>query len=295
MDYVGLSVTIEVRYFTDPACPWSWGNEPAIRRLMVQFGDHLSWTYVMGGLARDFATRHQHPGSRNEGSQAVYSALVSGWLNVAEEKASPLDPRLWLESPLASSYPACMAVKAAEQQPADAGERYLRVLREGLMCFRRKLDGTEALVEAARAARLDAGRFRIDLESNATIEAFGEDLAAARAVPPQARADGHVETVAGRERVSLPAVCFAGREWVFGSPRYEAYRDAAEAAGATAAGDPPPDVAGALQRFGRMTSAEVEAVCGLPGPRAHAELWRLAAEWQVKPTRVLTGYLWEPA
>jgi hypothetical protein len=36
-------------------------------------------------------------------------------------------------------------------------------------------------------------------------------------------------------------------------------------------------------------------VCGLPEPRAQAELWRMASEWQVKPTRVLTGYLWELA
>ena len=54
-------------------------------------------------------------------------------------------------------------------------------------------------------------------------------------------------------------------------------------------------MAAALGAFGRMATAEVEAVCDLPGPRAHAELWRLAAEWRVKPVRVLTGYLWEPA
>jgi hypothetical protein len=39
----------------------------------------------------------------------------------------------------------------------------------------------------------------------------------------------------------------------------------------------------------------VEAVCDLPGPRANAELWRLAAEWRVRPLRVLTGTLWEIA
>ena len=44
-----------------------------------------------------------------------------------------------------------------------------------------------------------------------------------------------------------------------------------------------------------MATAEVEAVCGLPGPRASAELWALAADWKVKPVRVLTGWLWEPA
>jgi hypothetical protein len=44
-----------------------------------------------------------------------------------------------------------------------------------------------------------------------------------------------------------------------------------------------------------MATLEVQEVCGLPGPRAHAELWRLAAEWQVRPVPALTGYLWELA
>ncbi len=51
----------------------------------------------------------------------------------------------------------------------------------------------------------------------------------------------------------------------------------------------------ALRRFGRMATLEVQEVCQLPGPRAHAELWRLASEWQVKPIPVLTGHLWELA
>jgi hypothetical protein len=51
----------------------------------------------------------------------------------------------------------------------------------------------------------------------------------------------------------------------------------------------------ALARFGSMATVEVEAVCDLTGPRASAELWRLATEWRVKPVRVLTGELWEPA
>jgi hypothetical protein len=44
-----------------------------------------------------------------------------------------------------------------------------------------------------------------------------------------------------------------------------------------------------------MATKEVEEVCRMPEPRANAELWRLASEWQVKPVRVLTGWLWEPA
>jgi hypothetical protein len=54
-------------------------------------------------------------------------------------------------------------------------------------------------------------------------------------------------------------------------------------------------VSGALGRFGRMATAELEAVCDLPGPRAGAEVWRLASEWRVRRIPVLAGELWELA
>jgi hypothetical protein len=189
----------------------------------------------------------------------------------------PIDPLLWAEGPLMSTYPVCMAVKAASEQ--GRAEQFLRSAREGLLCFRRKLDTTEALVEEARRAGLDVDRFRVDLGSHAIVELFGVDLEEARAVPG----------------LELPALRFGDGDWLTGVRPYAAYREAAAAAGAQPAGEPAPGVQDALARFGRMATAEVEAVCDLPGPRAHAELWALAAEWRVKPTRVLTGWLWEQA
>jgi predicted DsbA family dithiol-disulfide isomerase len=251
---------VRLRYFTDPACPASWALEPALRSLIVEFGDEVEITYVMGGLARELEPPHD--------------GRVLEWLDHADRSGMPFDPRLWREGPIRSTYPACMAVKAAAEQGPEAERRCLRALREGLMCFRRRLDGSEALVEAARGADLDVQRFRVDLESHAIVEAFGADLEATRS--------GAEAAVPRFELVSQRV-----------GP--ERLREAALDAGARTSGEPRPDVLGALGRFGRMASAEVEAVCDLPGPRAQAELWRLAAEWRVKPVRVLTGMLWERA
>ena len=251
---------VRLRYHTDPACPASWAAEPALRRLVTEFGADLSITYVMGGLAREY--------------EAPYEARVTEWLDHADRSGMPFDPRIWTEGPIRSSYPACIAVKAAAEQGAEAAGRYLRALREGLMCLRRKLDSREALVEEARGAGLDVGRFRIDLDSHAILEAFGADLEATRA-----RSCELPFFVVADEVVDL-----AGD-----------LRAAVVNAGARPGGDARPDVLAALGRFGRMASAEVEAVCDLPGPRANAELWRLAAEWRVRPVRVLTGTLWEAA
>jgi predicted DsbA family dithiol-disulfide isomerase len=275
-------VPVSVRYFTDPACPASWAAEPALRTLLVEFGVDLPITYVMGGLAREFAPPHE--------------PRLLDWLEHADRSGMPVDPRLWSEAPIGSSYPACMAVEAAAEQGEAAVARYLRALREGLMCFRRKLDGREALVEEARGAGLDVQRFRSDLESHAIVEALGADLDAARTIPDEARERGAVEAAPGGERIPLPSLRFegpGGARWVFGAAPYADWREAALAVGARPSGEERPDVLAALARFGRMATAEVEAVCDLPGPRAPAELWRLAAEWRVKSVRVLTGTLWE--
>jgi len=278
-------MSVHVRYYTDPACSASWAAEPALRRLMVEFGPDLQLEFVMGGLAREY-------------SAGDAGWLVPEWLDAADRSGMPVDPRLWNEGPIRSTYPACMAVKAAAEQSEDAGYRYLRSVREGLMCFRRKLDTTEALVEEARQVGLDAARFRIDLESHATVEAFGSDLDRARAVPDEARAAGEVASANGGERVTFPTLAVSGGDeatsWAFGGEPYERWRQVVLAAG----GEPSeerPGVLEALGRFGRMAAPEVEAVCDLRGPRGRAELWRLAADWQVRPQRVLFGELWELA
>jgi predicted DsbA family dithiol-disulfide isomerase len=258
-------MAVRVRYFTDPASAGCFGNEPLLRKLMVEFGAEVHITYVMGGLARTFEGQ---PGDR-----------IREWLDVSDRSGMPIDPRLWLEGPIHSSYPGCMAVKAAAEQSSDGGYRYLRAVQEGLLCFRRKLDSAEALVNVAREAGLDAERFRIDLESHATVEAFGADLEATRAEPD----------------LELPSISFDGGETLGPDASYERWREAARAAGAEPGGDGPPPVADALARFGRMAPVEVGAVCDLPGPTAAAELWRMAAEWRARPVPVLAGSLFEPA
>lgn len=267
---------------------------------MVDFGTDLSFVYVMGGLARDCTDDYEDPAGGASAGRGVGWGMVSRWLERTADSGMPIDPRLWTEGPIRSTYPACMAVKAAADQGPEAERRYLRVLREGLLCFRRKLDTTEALVEESRRAGLDVERFRVDLGSHATVEAFGADLDRARDVPDQAREAAGVVEREGHERVVLPTLAFAPEgggdlHWVFGIQAYEAYREAATAAGAQPADDPAPEPLAALRRFGRMATVEVQEACDLPEPRAAAELWRLASEWRVKPVRVLTGHLWELA
>lgn len=158
------------------------------------------------------------------------------------------------------------------------------------MCRRRKLDSTESLVEEARAAGdLDIERFRIDLGSHAILEAFAADIDRATAVADEHRAPGS-------DRVKLPSLEFRAADGtvhgVYGPDDYPRLREAAVNAGAVPASAVTPSVEEALARFETMASSEVATVCELPGPRAPAELWRLAADWRVRAERLGSGELW---
>jgi putative protein-disulfide isomerase len=266
---------LRVRYYTDPACPWSWALEPAFRRLLVEFGDELAIEYVIGGMGEEF----------EDPSHFAFQVLQAG-----EQSGMPVDARPWLEDPPRNSQPAGMAVKAAAEQ-GDPGP-YLRRLREGFFCRGLKLENIDSLLAEARAVgSLDLERLRIGLASHGVLELLGRDLELARAVP-----SGH--HASGKGRVQLPSLEFVGedgeRRGVYGFSAFEPLRQAALQAGAVG-GSASPSIEEALGRFGTMTTAEVSEVCQLPGPLAPATLWRLAAEWRVRSERCGGGELWSLA
>jgi putative protein-disulfide isomerase len=290
---------VEARYYTDPACPWSWGSEPKLRRLIWEFGDGLRFTFVMGGLARSYGPAYRDWESGVGSGPDCFADLMAQWLEVTGESGMPTDPRIWTGNPIGSTYPACQAVKAAAEQGPEAAHRYLRRLREGLMTERKKLDHTEALVGEAGPAGLDVERFRIDLGSHAITEAFAADLDEVRNPPDEARDAGKVGETEGHDRVSFPSAVFrdgSGSETgVWGWQPYEAYRKAALAAGAEPATSQLPDPVAAIERFGRCATRELEELTGRPGPVLRAELWGMARDWKLRPVGVLGGTFWELA
>ena len=282
-------MTVQVRFYTDPACPWSWAAEPAVRRLMWEFEAELEFIWVMGGLARSY-------------ERADLLDVVSQWLVDAAEGGMPCDPRIWTENPLESTYPACQAVKAAAEQGPQAAYRYLRTLREGIMFERRKLDHAEALIAAAGQSGIDRHRFEIDLRSHAITESFGADLEEVRNPPEEAREAGAIHRSSkGRERISFPSAVFVGEDgsrrgvWGSDSADLEKMREGAWAAGGKQVNEGSLEPLDAIRRFGRCATRELEVLAARPRPVVEAELWALARDWKLKPVSALTGTIWERA
>jgi putative protein-disulfide isomerase len=254
--------TVPATVLTDPYCPWSWAAEPQLRRLQVEFGDTVAFTFVIVGLHRTIGA-------------AEASALALATVDAAAESGMPADPRVFLRDPPSSTHPAGLAVAAVSEQ-GDPGP-FIRRLREAILLERRRMDTAPALLDAAReTGRLDLDRLRVDFGSNAIVERFGEDLERGRGV-------------------TTPAIRFGDGPPVEGYGPYERLREAALAAGAELVPDGHLGVEDALRRFGALATPEVAAACDLPGPHAPAELWRLALEWRVRPRRVTGGELWEVA
>lgn len=177
-------VTIE--YYTDPLCSWSWAFEPQWRRLRYEFGGQIAWRYRMGGMIPDW---HSYADPFNSVSQP--SQMGPQWYEVQRITGMPLDASIWLEHPPHSSYPACVAVKAAEAQGVDVAERLLRRLREAVMLERANIAEREVLTALAEQVAgqntlssertaLDLARFHQALDDGSAIERFRDDLKEAR-------------------------------------------------------------------------------------------------------------------
>lgn len=167
---------IEITYYTDPLCCWSWGFEPQWRRFLYEFKGKIKYRYCMGGLLPKWK-------NYNDSINSVTRPIQMGpvWMHAKEISGMPIDHNIWMRDPPSSSYPACIAVKCARLQSANAEENYLRLLREALMIKGENISRQKALFEvadmlAAIVPEFNADRFREDFKNDNGLEEFRKDL-----------------------------------------------------------------------------------------------------------------------
>lgn len=155
--------TVEVRYYTDPLCCWSWAMEPAWRKLQYEFGSAIRVTYKMSGLLPNWKGLG---GSRD----GVYnpSIMRPEWMHAREMSGMEINDQIWANDPPGSSLPACMAVKCVEAQSPGLAARYLRMLREAVMLKSRNISNAHTLLEIATGLA--------DVESSFNLTMFWRDL-----------------------------------------------------------------------------------------------------------------------
>ena len=164
-----------VEYFTDPLCCWSWGMEPQWRKLRYLMKDRMSYRYVMGGLLRDWEHFQDQLNSIGRPSQ-----MGPLWMEAKQMTGQPIEEFMWIKNPVDSSYPACMAVKAAEDQSAIAAEAILRKLREAVMMQRKDIGDKNVILEIAAELQkeqvLNLSAFEAAFFSSHSADLFRKDL-----------------------------------------------------------------------------------------------------------------------
>ncbi|MFN3928755.1 MAG: DsbA family protein [Thermoflexus sp.] len=282
------SVKVEITYFTDPYCSWCWATEPMLYRIRETFRDQVRIRYVMGGLVRDMAEFYDALNNIRTPAQ-----VAPHWRMVSERSGQPIDERLWLEldDPHFSTWPACIAIRAAFLQGEAVGERLLRRFRRAALTERRNISRRDVQEALAREVEgLDVERWRMDLENGRAERAFHEDLEecqryGATGFPTLLfRYVGRVATP-GAQRPVL----------VIGHRSYATYREILRRLAPTLQEHLPRDPLTLLAVYGPLTTRELAEIYGQDQETARAEMERLEREGSVRRIPVPRGEFWRLA
>lgn len=159
---------ISIVYFTDPICSTCWIIQPQLRKLQLEYAEHVNIEYKMGGLLPSWD-------NFNRFGITKPSEVAAHWDQVCSFYDMPVNKNIWLEDPLPSSYPPSIAFKAAQLQDTGKAVIFLRRIREMVFLEKKNIIKKEFLHQAAFESGLDAARLLRDLEGRAQ-GMFREDL-----------------------------------------------------------------------------------------------------------------------
>ncbi len=276
---------VRVVWYTDPINVWCWGCEPAIRRIQVRYARSVDVDVVMGGLFEDFGPIREQWGRMSGGRWQ--DSVVAFLTAVAAHHRMPMDVPKMMASvdQLNSTWPSCIAVKAAGLQGADRQLPYLRRFREAMYLEGRNPTERDVQIELASELGLDAARFAGSLDDGAAEAAFHRDLDLCRS--KAVTGFPTFELVRGASSVRLDGwQPWDGFEEALAEFAPELHPEPME---------PSPDrVRVLLRRFGRCATLEVAAVLGVTDDEAEILLEELEARGAVSRHEVGGGLFWEP-
>lgn len=147
-----------------------------MRHLEEAYGDQVLFGFVMGGLVRDISN-FSDPRNKIGGAKMAEQVAVH-WREASEKHGMPVDADVWLDmkDEFRSTWPANIAVKAAQMQDEAVASTYLRRLREAAAAEHIFIHRREVQMKFAGEAGLDPARFEADLDNGGAERAFMEDM-----------------------------------------------------------------------------------------------------------------------
>jgi 2-hydroxychromene-2-carboxylate isomerase len=231
---------LDVVEYTDPACPWAWGSEPKFRELRARLGGGVRWRRVMGILFDEGEEPAPDPIAEAKWYQAELEE-ISGYTGAPHPKHLH-----WVTR---TSWPAALAVKAAEQQGSEIADAVLHRLRETIFVHGEPADTPERVaavvqdgiagldVEALlHAAASDSVRAAVRADWAETRDPCAEVLTLEAAGRHPGRAKPLGEDPSDGYRYALPTLVFTGPGGRAVVPGWRPLQEYLDAATATAAG-----------------------------------------------------------
>jgi len=167
-----IDKALTVTYFTDPICSSCWVLQPILRKLLLEYDDHIVIEYRMGGLLPSWDGYSDKRITKPSDAAAL-------WDEIRKKEKIPINGDVWLHDPLMSSHPPCIAFKAAQRQDKDKAIFFLRRLKEMLFMEKKNINKWENLERAALFCGLDAALLQKDMNNQGIID-FKKDLELAK-------------------------------------------------------------------------------------------------------------------
>jgi len=167
--------------FTDPMMGLTYEQEPVYEKLAEHFGDLLVFNYVMSGLVRDvsdFMLPQELVLPAEAGIRAYNRRLAK--IYKSEESISGLPINMdgfhLFDSRHRSSYPLCIAYKAAQICDPVKADNFLMRLRRATIVEARQTTKKEELVRVAKDVNMSENDFLNAFEDGRAEKAFREDF-----------------------------------------------------------------------------------------------------------------------
>jgi predicted DsbA family dithiol-disulfide isomerase len=262
---------IDATLYSDPACPWAYSENPALRVIEWRYGGQLRWRLVLVGLTEDASQYEQR------GYTPLRGAL--GLLRFRRRYGMPFAPAP--KPRLSATSRACRVVVAARIAQPGSEWRVFRALQLANFTSPLVLEDDAQLADVLRAVPgIDAPEIVARIDAADVVEAYDRDRRETRSAQGSAaELQGKTATTDGPVRFTAPSVAFEadGRRVVAGGFQpVEAYDVLIANLDPSLNRQPPPETPEPLlERFtDGLTTQEVAALLAWgnePPDRASAE------------------------
>jgi predicted DsbA family dithiol-disulfide isomerase len=191
---------IDATLYSDPACPWAYSENPALRVIEWRYGGQLKWRLVLVGLTEDASQYEQR------GYTPLRGAL--GQLRFRRRYGMPFAPAP--KPRLSATSRACRAAVAARIADPGSEWRVFRALQLANFTSPLVLDDDAQLADVLRTVPgIRAAEIVASIDADDVVEAYETDRREARSARGSAaELQGKTATTDGPVRFTAPSVAF---------------------------------------------------------------------------------------